>query len=73
MKQLTNSISSVVEVNTNKEDRVLEYTINKKRANAKLLKGAKCLKNLELEVKLNCVNLHFNDGSYYEVVLPLIK
>ena len=41
MKQVTDSITSIVEFNSNKEERILQYTMNKKRANAKLLKGAK--------------------------------
>ena len=47
--------------------------MNKKKANSKLLKGAQRTKNLEVEVKSGCVNLRFDDGSYYEVILPLIK
>ena len=73
MKKLTNSVSSLVNLAVDKEERTFEYVMNKKRANTKLLKAAKRIKNLEVEVKSNCVNLRFNDGSYYEVVLPLIK
>ena len=47
--------------------------MNDKRAKSKLLKGAKRVNNLEVEKKRGCVNLWFNDGSYFEVVLPLLR
>ena len=49
------------------------YSLNPKRAKAKLLKGAKRTKNLDVEVKTGCVNMRFDDGSYFEVVLPLLR
>ena len=38
-----------------------------------MLKGAKRENNLEVEVKPGCVNLRFCNGSFFEIVLPLIK
>ena len=76
MKQVCNSELSVVNVNSNEieeEGRVFAYSLNKKKAKAKLLKGAKRPNSLEVEVKDGCVNLRFCDGSFYVVVLPLLK
>ena len=76
MKQVCNSELSVVNVNrdeTEEEGRVFSYSLNKKKAKAKLLKGAKRMNSLEVEVKDGCVNLRFCDGSFYEIVLPLVK
>ena len=55
------------------EDRVFDYTLNQKRAKAKLLKGAKKEKNLDVEIRPGCVNLRFDNGSYYELILPLLR
>ena len=70
MKQLTNSDVAILEL---KESRSFSYTMNNKRTKAKLLKGAKREKNLDVEIKSGCVNLRFNDGSYCEVILPLLN
>ena len=43
-----------------------------KKAKAKLPKGAK-RKNLNVEVRPGCVNLRFNDGAYFQIVLPLLR
>ena len=53
--------------------REFSYTLNTKRAKAKLLKGAQRRNHLDVEVKSGCVNLRFSDGAYFEVVLPLLK
>ena len=45
-----------------KEGREFRYILNDKRANAKLLKGAKRSTNLEIDSRPGCVNLRFNDG-----------
>ena len=68
-----NSEYAILELDNEKDNRAFEYVINKKRTEAKLLKGAKRQKNLEVEIKSGCVNLRFNDGSYHEVILPLLK
>ena len=74
MKMLRNSEPSVVELNIDCDDkRVFDYTLNHKRTKAKLLKGANEKKNLEIEIKPGCVNLHFNDGSYHEILLPQLR
>ena len=57
----------------NKDERKFDYTLNNKRANAKLLKGAKRINSLEVEKKTGVVNFLFCDGSYFEVVLPLLR
>ena len=63
-----------VEVFGNKNDdgRVFDYALNKKKAKAKLLKGAK-RENLDVEIKNGCVNLLFSDGAYFVLVLPLMR
>ena len=71
MKQVCNSETAIVQINHDK--RVFNYVLNDKRAKSKLLKGAKRVNNLEVEKKRGCVNLLFNDGSYFEVVLPLLR
>ena len=53
--------------------RSFNYVLNENRAKAKILKGAKRAKNLDVEVKSGCVNLRFNDGSYFNVVLPVLR
>ena len=53
--------------------RVFGYALNEKRAKRNLLKGAKKQIDLEVEVKSGNTNLRFSDGSYYEVVLPLLR
>ena len=72
MKQLENSEPSIIALNGETDNRAFEYAINRKRTKSKLLKGAKRTRNLEVEVKSGCVNLRFNDGSYYEVIMPLL-
>ena len=74
MKQLSNSQPQIIQIHedNNHDGRVFEYSMNKRRANAKLLQGAKA-KNLDVEVKSGCVNLRFSDGSYFKLILPLIK
>ena len=79
MKQVCNSEVSFLNLNieakeTNNQDgRVFGYALNHKRAKSKLLKGAKRAKNLNVEVKSGCVNLRFDDGSYFEIILPLLR
>ena len=64
----------VLELNKDgQEKRVFDYTLNHKRAKTKLLKGAKKDNNLDVEIKPGCVNLRFDDGSYYELILPLLQ
>ena len=60
-------------VSNKRNGRVLPYIQNEKRAKAKLLKGAKRMKNLDVEIKSGCVNLRFSDGSYFKVVLPILR
>ena len=58
MKMLCDSEKYVLELNKDsQEERVFDYTLNQKRAKAKLLKGAKKEKNLDVEIKPGCVNL----------------
>ena len=53
-------------------NRKFGYDLNKKETKRKLLKGAS--KNPFLkEAKSTCEILHFNDGSYFVCVLPLIE
>ena len=79
MKTICNSEVGVnqsyeaLEITDDEQARVFDYVINKKRAKAKLLKGAKRIKNLEVELKNGCVNLLFCDGAYFEIVLPLMR
>ena len=57
-----------------KEERTFDYTLNNKRANAKLLKGAKRVNSLLVERKTGgSITFLFCDGSYFEVVLPLLR
>ena len=71
---LCDSELSVINVNKDdKNERVFDYTLNKKRAKAKLLRGAKKDKNLDIDIKPGCVNLRFDNGSYYQVVLPWLR
>ena len=53
--------------------RAFNYVLNDKKAKAKLLRGAKRTNPLVVEVKSGCVNMRFNDGSYFTVVLPLLR
>ena len=80
MKEVCNSQMSLVQVkrdalgtNDLNGGRAFNYTLNQKKAKAKLLKGAKKDKNLNVEVRDGCVNLRFDDGSYFELVLPLLQ
>ena len=54
-------------------ERAFEYTINKKRAKAKLLKGAKRDNHLDVELRSGCANMRFSNGSYFQLVLPLLR
>ena len=49
------------------------YALNIKKPKAKLLKGAKRSKNMEIEIKRGCTNMRFDDGSFFEVVIPLLN
>ena len=60
MKELKNSKSTIINVNdecVKKNDRVFPYALNIKKAKAKLLKGAKRTKNIEVESKKGCTNM----------------
>ena len=52
---------------------MFSYALNEKRTKKNLLKGAKKSTDLEVEVKSGNTNLRFSDGSYLQVVLPLLK
>ena len=74
------SFKEVNQLQTHKKDshvdsngRVFSYKLNEKKAKAKLLKGAKRKKPLDVEIKSGCVNMRFNDGSYYGVALPILR
>ena len=56
-----------------KKPRTLSYELNEKKAKTKLLKGAMKPKHMEIEIKSTCVNMRFDDGSFKEVVLPLLR
>ena len=77
MKILQSSDLSIVQLeqptqlDTGRRD--FSYTINKRKTKAKLLRGAKRIQNLEVEVKSGCTNLRFCDGSFFEVVLPVLN
>ena len=81
MKPVSFSEMSIVQISENAKDvktveqegRTFGYTLNKKRAKAKLLKGAKRNQNLYAELRPGCVNLRFNNGAYYEIVMPLLR
>ena len=83
MKEIEASNQVITEITQNnsseecskgkRNGREFNYVVNEKRTKAKLLKGAKRRNNLEVEVKSGCVNLRFNDGSYFEVILPLLR
>ena len=70
MKQVCHSVSSITHVNNDEKEGVVDkqegrsftYTLNKKKAKAKLLKGAK-RGNLNVEVRPGFVNLRFNCGA----------
>ena len=72
MKEVSQSTMSLVTLNQESR-RVFEYTLNEKRANANILKGAKRSENLNVEIKSGCVNLRFSGGSYFEIILPLLR
>ena len=76
MKLLGDSEAVLLELENGSSDvesRVFGYSLNQKRAKAKLLKGAKRLNNLEVEERDGCVNLRFSGGAFYEVIQPLIR
>ena len=69
---LYNSEASLLQVNqevNTRDGQTFGYALNENRAKAKLLKGAKRVNNLDVEVKSRCVNLRFSDGSYFDVIL----
>ena len=53
--------------------RKFKFTLNEKKAKAKLLKGAIRGNHLEVETKSTCVNMRFSNGAYHELVLPLLR
>ena len=72
----TNSEVDIYQASTElvkRDNREFGYVLNNKRTKAKVLKGAKRVNNLEVERKPGCVNFLFCDGSYYEVVLPMLR
>ena len=72
----TNCPDNDIELNNllrRRRGRTFDYDLNEKRAKAKLLKGAKRAKHLNVEIKSGCVNMRFSDGAYFEVVLPLLR
>ena len=56
-----------------RKPRTFSYELNEKKAKTKLLKGALKPKNMDIEIKSTCVNMRFDDGSFKEVVLPLLR
>ena len=72
MKQIMNNQTQIFN-DDNKDGRFFDYVMNSKRAKIKLLKGAQRPKSLEVEVKDGCAILLFSDGSYYKIVLPLLR
>ena len=74
MKMLCDSEQAVIDITKDDNDgRFFNYTLNNKRAKAKLVKGAQKEKNLDIDIRSGCVNLRFNNGSYYEVILPCLR
>ena len=57
----------------NRNTRSFNYELNEKNAKAKLLKGAKRAKNLDVEIKSTCVNMRFSDGSFHEVLFAFVE
>ena len=76
MKQVSHSESAIIHVDheeidggvIKEEGRAFRYTLNQKKAKAKLLKGAK-RNNLNVEIRPGCVNLRFNGGAYFQIVV----
>ena len=75
MNQVTNSEMAMVNVHIDNhvDVRAFDYVLNKKKAKSKLLKGAKRESHLELDFKPGCAILSFSDGSYFQLILPLMK
>ena len=74
MKYLTHSESSMISLDQNNiAGRTFGYEMNKKRAKAKLLKGAKRDNHLDVELRSGCANMRFSNGSYFELILPLLR
>ena len=76
MKQVLSSellITNLNQEDANDEGRVFDYALNQKRAKNKLLKGAKRTNSLEVESKQGCVTLRFCNGSFFEIIMPLIR
>ena len=75
MNQVTNSEMAMVNVHIDNhvDERAFDYVLNKKKAKSKLLKGAKRESHLELDFKPGCAILSFSDGSYFQLILPLMK
>ena len=56
-----------------KKQRVFNFELNEKKAKKKLLDGAMKPNHMDIEIKTTCVNMRFDDGSFTEVVLPLLR
>ena len=56
-----------------RKTRSFNYNMNVQKTKKKLLRGAKRINHLDIEVKSTCVNIRFSDGAYHEVVLPLLE
>ena len=63
----------MIEHKGKRRTRAFSYDLNEKKAKMKLLKGAKRVKHLDVELKSTCVNMRFSDGAYHEVVLPFLR
>ena len=71
--QQENEFETHMSRHNDQNNRIFNYDMNEKKAQKKLLKGANRVENLDVEIKPTCVNMRFSDGSFKEVVLPLIK
>ena len=74
MKKISNREVVIENIEKDVKDlRTFSYVLNDKKTKEKLLKGAKRMKNIEVETKDGCSTLLFSDGSYLKTVLPLLK
>ena len=74
MKQVCNSTISIINGDENKTSgRMFDFSLNEKKAEAKLLKGAIRATHMEVESKSGCVTLRFSDGAYLHIVLLLLR
>ena len=78
MKHLAGSESAIITIDHENKlvkdvGRKFKYSLNDKRTKSKLLKGAKRTFSLDVEFKTRCANLRFCDGSYVQVLLPLLS